>query len=445
MRRASLGIVLALLFALVIASISSAHPTSTQTTSFINVGQGDSALIQDGNGFDVLIDGGVAAEGTTVDQFLHNHGATDLEIMLASHADADHIGGLITVLQDSSITIHQVLFNGYPGTTATWNNFATAANARGLTLTAVQFPSIQTWGGMTAYILNPASGLANPETNDASVVIRLDYGNTREVFTGDIDGTIEATVVARQTPVAADVLKVPHHGSAYSSSALFLAAVHPKFAVISVGPNSYGHPNADTISRLQAAGAAVYRTDQLGAITASSDSTAYSMIPAIEPTGGSIYLPLIVSAPPPPVNPTPVPTSKPNPTQAPTTGPTPTAVPTAIPTQSGPVTTGNVVITTIFYDGVVSSAEPDEYVEIKNNDSRGIKLQNWTLSDAQNHVYTFPAYVMDPGKVCRVYTNQNHPEWCGFSYGSGSAIWNNTGDTATLKDANGKVISTKGY
>jgi competence protein ComEC len=458
MRRVIVGSVFAILSALLVVSLSSAQPASTQTTSFINVGQGDAALLQDGSGFDVLIDGGVAAEGPTVDQFLRDHGATDLDVMLASHADADHIGGLITVLQDPGITIHKVLYNGYPGTTATWTSFFYAANERGLSLTAVQFPSVQTWGGMTAYVLNPAAGLSNPETNDASLVVRVDAGAVRELFTGDIDGAIEATVVARQTPLAADILKVPHHGSAYSSSALFLAAVHPHFAVISVGQNSYGHPSADTIDRLQAAGAAVYRTDRQGVITAANDNGSLTISPALVPSGVAIYLPLVRSAPPPPVNPTPVPsalptqaqtpTLHPNPTQAPTSLPNPTQTsiptPTTIPTQSAPVTNGNVVITTIFYDGT-GSVEPDEYVEIHNADTRAVQIQNWTLSDAQSHIFTFPAFVMDPGKICRVYTNQIHQDYCGFSYGSGSAIWNNSGDTATLKDANGQMISQKGY
>ena len=312
MRRIAVGITLAVMLGLLAISVGLAQPTSTQTTTFINVGEGDSALIQDGNGFDVLIDGGVTAAGPTVDQFLHDHGVTKLDIMLASHADADHIGGLISVLKDLSITTNAVLYNGYPGTTTTWNNFEAAVTGRGLSLTPVQFPSVQTWGGMTAYILNPASGLTNPDTNDASVVVRLDYGNIRELFTGDISGTIETTVVARQTPLAADILKVPHHGSAYSSSAAFLAAVHPHVAVISVGPNTYGHPSPDTISRLQAAGATVYRTDLLGNITAFSDGASYSMYPSPEPIpGAGVFLPLILSSPP-MVQPSPNPTVQPS-------------------------------------------------------------------------------------------------------------------------------------
>ena len=98
-----------------------------------------------------------------------------------------------------------------------------------------------------------------------------------------------------------------------------------------------------------------------------------------------------------------------------------------------PVTSGNVVISSIFYDGSGTN-EPDEYVVIQNNDTRQIQLQNWTLRDTGSHIYTFPSFVMQPAQVCRVYTNQSYPEYCGFNYGSSAAIWNNTGDCANLRD-----------
>ena len=104
------------------------------------------------------------------------------------------------------------------------------------------------------------------------------------------------------------------------------------------------------------------------------------------------------------------------------------------------------MIIDIFNDGVVSVKEPDEYVEIRNDDSKSIQLRNWTLHDiASGQVFTFPSCLLEPGKVCRFYTNENQPEWCGFSYGSGSAIWNNTGDTAYLRDGNGTMIDEYSY
>ena len=109
------------------------------------------------------------------------------------------------------------------------------------------------------------------------------------------------------------------------------------------------------------------------------------------------------------------------------------------PITDPPVITGNVIINDIFFDGAGSS-EPNEYVEIQNVDKKRIQLKDWILHDIANHVFTFPDFVIQPNQTCRIYTNENHPEWCGFNYESGSAIWNNGGDTAYLRDANGTLI-----
>lgn len=125
--------------------------------------------------------------------------------------------------------------------------------------------------------------------------------------------------------------------------------------------------------------------------------------------------------------------------------PPPSPTQTPLPTQPPIVISGNIQITTIFYNGVVSSYEPDEYVEIKNFDTRSIQVEDWPLRDIANHIYTFPHFVIAPNQTCRVYTNQNHPEFCSFYYGSGQAIWNNTGDTAYLRDSSGNLIDEYSY
>ncbi len=417
-------LVVTVILLLLVAIPSQAAANSPFQTSFINVGQGDSALVSDESGFDILIDGGRQSAGPTVVAYLHEQGIDDIDVMIASHADSDHIGGLITVLQ-SDIPIEKVVYNGYPGSTDTWSVFAAAVAARGLSLDSLQYPQELVWGSSTVYILNPPAGLLNPESNSVTIVMRLVHGQTELLFTGDIESSTELSILARKTPVSADILKVAHHGSKYSSSDVFLAAVHPEEAVISVGINSYGHPAPETINRLLAAGARIWRTDESGTIV-------FYEAPNITYV---IYLPLVIRSQP-------TPTSTQTPTSIPFTA-TPVIIPTATATQ-GPAVTGNVSIIAIFADGAGSS-EPNEYVEIRNDDTRPIQLQNWTLRDIANHVYTFPSFVMQPLQVCRVYTNQNHPEYCSFNYGSGSAIWNNTGDTAYLRDTVGTLIDTYSY
>lgn len=122
----------------------------------------------------------------------------------------------------------------------------------------------------------------------------------------------------------------------------------------------------------------------------------------------------------------------------------PTYLPIIQKEPTPPKNTGKVSIPDIHFDGTGSS-EPDEYVEIKNRDTFPIQLQNWTLRDEEDHIFTFPSFVILPGQICRVYTNEDHPEWCGFNFGSDSAIWGNIEDTAYLSDSNGKVILTYSY
>ncbi len=119
----------------------------------------------------------------------------------------------------------------------------------------------------------------------------------------------------------------------------------------------------------------------------------------------------------------------------------PTPVPT--PTPAPPIS-GDVQIIEVFYDGS-GLGEADEYVAIENMDTQAIQLQDWTLSDRAGHKFTFPNYLIQPGKVCRIYTNQHRPAWCGFNYGSGSPIWNNDGDTAILRDSSGTRIDKYRY
>lgn len=257
------------------------QPASEQVQAdFIAVGQGDAILLRDGHGFDVLIDGGRTSAGPTVLAHLRTQGLTDLDVLVATHADADHIGGLIDVLAAADIPVLQVLYNGYPGTTQTYNTFATAVANEGLTPAPAHFPAEYLWGGLTVQVLNPAPGLLDPDQNNASVVLRVSHGQTDFLLTGDIDSTTEAAVVARGTPVAAEVLKVAHHGSALSSGAGFLSAVGPTHAVIPVGGNPYGHPTGATLSRLAAAGATVWRTDHNGTVTVLSTGAAYTVTAA---------------------------------------------------------------------------------------------------------------------------------------------------------------------
>lgn len=157
-----------------------------------------------------------------------------------------------------------------------------------------------------------------------------------------------------------------------------------------------------------------------------------------------------VSSPAP--SPSPAQTSSPTLAASPTPSPTPAATPTpsAPPAPTATLTSApaaaGVVITALFYDGQVPYTEADEYVEIKNAGSAAVNMSGWRIVSARaGQTYFFPAITMQPGQICRVYTNENHPEWCALNWGRGSAVWNNSGDRAELIDPAGKVVSSVGY
>ncbi|MBA7504248.1 hypothetical protein ES706_02879 [subsurface metagenome] len=159
-------------------------------------------------------------------------------------------------------------------------------------------------------------------------------------------------------------------------------------------------------------------------------------------------LPVVVvccAAPAPAPAPTPAPT--PQPTTEPTPAPAPPPAPTPPPSPA-PTGASDVQITHIFYDGLVPRVESDEYVAIKNLGDMPQDLAGWLLKDISEGYpsFTFPHYILEPGATVRVYTNEIHPEWGGFSFGYGKAIWNNKDpDIAALYDAQGQEVSRKSY
>lgn len=350
---------------------------------FIDVGQGDAALLRDPDGFDVLIDGGPPEAGAALVDFLQAQGVNEIDVMVATHSDNDHTGGLATVLQATDISVKALVYNGLAASGGAWQDVLTAAAARGLTPIASGYPDIFTWGTLVVQVLNPAPALDGSFINEQSLVLRVQYGKVRFLFTGDIDGLTEADLLARGVPLEAEVLKVAHHGSADGSTSAFLEAVAAGTAVISVGAdNSYGHPTQETLNRLASAGYSVHRTDLEGTLTIESDGDSFTVSSG---QGTRVYLPLVygqqVDAP-------------------------------ALP---------EIRIDTVFADGSGAN-EPDEYVTLRSAANTSVALGGWTLRDNAGHIFTFPSFSLQPAQICRVYTNEDHPEWCGFNYASSSAI-----------------------
>lgn len=289
-----LGVVLCLFLSAFGLIGGGVHSDAPQSVLFLDVGQGDAALLSDGNGFDVLIDGGKKSATGAILEVLRQQGISELDVVVATHPDADHVGGLIGVFQARDLSILRAISNGCENDTQTWSELKAAAAERGLTFEEIRFPAVLQWGLMTVYVLHPAAGSAcsQTDTNRDSLFLRVDFGRMRYLFTGDVNATVEATIVARQTPLAAQVLKVSHHGSAGATSDGFLAAASPMEGVISVGPNSYGHPAPAVLDRLRQAGVTIWRTDCHGTVRVESDGVGYQVLP--QTFCQTVFLPLVM-------------------------------------------------------------------------------------------------------------------------------------------------------
>lgn len=242
------------------------------TVHFIDVGQGDSIFIDTSNR-DVLIDGGPASASSTVLDYLDNLNITRIHLVIATHAHADHIGGLVAVL-NSAITIDEVLVNNQTHTSVTYTNFITLAQNHNLTVAQRGQTFILTETANLT-IVNPVQPLEFGDQNDNSVVTKLQVANTSFLFMGDAEEPAEQSMlVSSVVSIKCDVLKVGHHGSYTATSQTFLDIASPTYAIISAGEdNSYGHPHNETIQQLLAEGVTIYGTYLSGTIIASTDGT----------------------------------------------------------------------------------------------------------------------------------------------------------------------------
>lgn len=243
--------------------------SSELTVHFMDVGQGDAVLIACGGEY-MLIDAGDNSKGTAVQNYLTKQGVKTLKYVVGTHPDADHIGGMDVVLY--KFDCNTVIMPDVTSDTATYRDVLDAMKAKGYRNTVSKPGNSYTLGDARFVIAGP--GKAYEDTNNNSIVIRMTHGDNSFLFTGDMEEQAEADILQGKVSLQADVLKVGHHGSSSSSSEAFLEAVSPSYAVISCGEdNSYGHPHSQTLNVLRKMGVQVFRTDEQGTITASSDGS----------------------------------------------------------------------------------------------------------------------------------------------------------------------------
>ena len=233
---------------------------------FIDVGQGDSALLQTPKG-SVLIDCGEKEYGDDVVNYLKSCGVTGLEYFIVTHPDSDHMGSAEYVLKN--VKVKNFVINAKEKSTTIFENMLDAAEDAGLETYIADAGDKFTVGALQLSILSPrVEDIPKLESNDSSLVILATYGERSFLFTGDAETKAEQYILNQKLNLDCDVLKVSHHGSNSSTCQEFLNATTPDYAVISVGENNmYNHPNSETLKALKGINAKIYRTDLCGDIT----------------------------------------------------------------------------------------------------------------------------------------------------------------------------------
>lgn len=256
-------------------------PTSSSVSSLmvhvIDVGQGDSILVQFPTGQTMLVDAGDHEHGTTVVEYVHHLGIRQIDLLVATHPHEDHIGGMADVL--GAFSVDQVWDSGFNLGSRTQERFLQTIHDKGIRYQTPRAGKSAEFGTATVTVLAPVDGLLHGTESDAnnnSLVLRIVYGTTSVLLTGDMEEDERRTVPSWPEST---VLKVAHHGSHNGTDAEFIDEVRPEFAVISCGKhNPFGHPHAETMAILRDAGIRTLITAVNGTVVIRSDGHTVSLV-----------------------------------------------------------------------------------------------------------------------------------------------------------------------
>jgi len=235
---------------------------------YIDVGQGDSILVQK-NYSNMLIDTGTNESTSKLISYLKKQNIKKIDYLILTHPHEDHIGGADAVIKD--FDIGKIYMPKVGSSTRTFKDVLRAMKDKGLKANEPELLENLKFGDANCTFYGPINS-EKGDLNTYSIILKLTYGNTKFLFTGDAQAQNERAMIDNNYDLSADVLKLGHHGSRTSTSNEFLDKVNPKYAVVSCGKgNDYGHPHKETVNKLKSRNIPLYRTDESGTIICTSD------------------------------------------------------------------------------------------------------------------------------------------------------------------------------
>lgn len=422
---------------------------------YINVGQSTSILIEGPDGETMLIDtGDFRDDGETVLTYLQRQGVTRIDHLVSSHNDADHIGGheaVITYFEEEADGVGTVHDPGLAANTQTYSEYLDAVETYGVTLRETRAGDTVAFGGdsVAVDVLGPPDPyVAGEARNENSIVLKLTFGTTSYLLTGDAeDDGEEALLEAYGDRLAATVLKIGHHGSDSSTIPAFLDAVDPEVAVVSSAYDSqFGHPEEVVLERLATRSIPTYWTATHGTVVVTSDGEGVTVrTQAAAPTEATAIREADA-----------VPTDDDRPVSVRARyggGSVTTLTPTAT---AGPTTTdGGTAPGAVSLELAAVTADPagddrenlaDETITLENTGSEAVDLSGYTVADAAGATYTIPeGTVLEPGAQVTIHTGSGTDTETDLYWDRGQPVWNNGGDTVIVSTPGGEVVLEASY